>query len=257
MATTGRFAAKDAGIKTSVVRQALGEVTIAAVNRKVRESSSPTCSTVDPSQEAGSKNGKDKEETGLKRGRSDSSSVVPQRVPLGPGRNAPAPPAATANIRVPGLRPQSTTAAPANARLSRTSATEKTLYGEDVRASTHLRMEIEQAGALESQYDEDDLIAHEEEVEAMIGVDSELDIPEETASPEERKTARIWPEVSTSRRQQYEREVQAVRKHFEEEVDMYDTTMVSEYADDIFQYMEELEVSRIFVPVLNLLLTVG
>ncbi|RXW21050.1 hypothetical protein EST38_g4810 [Candolleomyces aberdarensis] len=226
MAATGRFAAKDAGIKTSsIVRQALGEVTTAAVNRK---------DTV-------SKNGKDKEETGLKRGRSDSSSVAPQRVPLGPGRTAPAPPVATTNVRVPGLRPQSATAVPANARLSRTSATEKTLYGEDVRASTHLRMEIEQAAALENQYDEADLIAHEEEVEAMVGVDSEHDIPEATASPEERKQVRIWPEVSTNRRQQYEREVREVRKHFEEEVDMYDTTMVSEYADDIFQYMEELE----------------
>ena len=34
----------------------------------------------------------------------------------------------------------------------------------------------------------------------------------------------------------------AIRETFEDEVDPYDTTMVSEYADEIFEYMADLEV---------------
>ena len=52
----------------------------------------------------------------------------------------------------------------------------------------------------------------------------------------------IWPEASPERAERYRRQVQAVRDVFEDEPDMYDTTMVSEYAEDIFQYMSELEV---------------
>ena len=61
-------------------------------------------------------------------------------------------------------------------------------------------------------------------------------------APEE-KRARVWPDVATELAQRYQREVQQIRNNFEEEVDMFDTTMVSEYADEIFQYMEEMEVS--------------
>lgn len=34
-----------------------------------------------------------------------------------------------------------------------------------------------------------------------------------------------------------------VRSTFQDDIDMFDTTMVAEYADDIFRHMEELEVS--------------
>jgi hypothetical protein len=52
----------------------------------------------------------------------------------------------------------------------------------------------------------------------------------------------IWPEASPERAEQYRRQVQAVRDVFEDVPDMYDTTMVSEYSEEIFQYMSELEV---------------
>ncbi|KAJ3518940.1 hypothetical protein NMY22_g13432 [Coprinellus aureogranulatus] len=59
---TGRFAGKEVAQKTTnAVRRALGEVTMAAVNRH---------------KDVGGKSGKEKEEVGLKRGRSDSTSVV-------------------------------------------------------------------------------------------------------------------------------------------------------------------------------------
>ncbi|KZP31727.1 hypothetical protein FIBSPDRAFT_724078 [Athelia psychrophila] len=57
------------------------------------------------------------------------------------------------------------------------------------------------------------------------------------------KPERVWPEVSTDRRAKYRREVDAIVEVFEDSVDMFDTTMVSEYAEDIFEYMEELEES--------------
>jgi acetylornithine deacetylase/succinyl-diaminopimelate desuccinylase-like protein len=53
----------------------------------------------------------------------------------------------------------------------------------------------------------------------------------------------LWPEASPERAERYQRQVQAIRDVFVDEPDMYDTTMVSEYAEEIFQYMGELEVS--------------
>ena len=52
----------------------------------------------------------------------------------------------------------------------------------------------------------------------------------------------IWPEASPERAERYRRQVQAVRDVFVDEPDMHDTTMVSEYAEEIFEYMNELEV---------------
>lgn len=42
-------------------------------------------------------------------------------------------------------------------------------------------------------------------------------------------------------------EIAAVREAFQDEVDLFDTTMVAEYADDIFEHMEELEVRPAFL----------
>jgi G2/mitotic-specific cyclin 1/2 len=38
-------------------------------------------------------------------------------------------------------------------------------------------------------------------------------------------------------------ELESIRQHFDDEVDMFDTTMVAEYADDIFAHMEAMEQS--------------
>ena len=59
-------------------------------------------------------------------------------------------------------------------------------------------------------------------------------------------TEYIWPEASPERAERYRREVQAIRDVFVDEPDMHDTTMVSEYAEEIFEYMSELEVG--FLP---------
>lgn len=85
------------------------------------------------------------------------------------------------------------------------------------------------------------LRVNEEEVEAMIGVE---DSASETGDDEVQfqKQPRIWPDVSTELATRYDKEIQSIRSRFDDEVDMYDTTMVSEYAEEIFDYMCDLEV---------------
>ncbi|KDR76314.1 hypothetical protein GALMADRAFT_475283 [Galerina marginata CBS 339.88] len=103
-------------------------------------------------------------------------------------------------------------------------------------------MEIEDDAAQD--YDEDDLLV-EREVEAMVGVeDSEIEEEEDDLAappPVDVKASRVWPEVATERALRYKKEVQAVQERFEDDVDMYDTTMVSEYSEEIFEYMCKLE----------------
>ena len=60
----------------------------------------------------------------------------------------------------------------------------------------------------------------------------------------------IWPEASPEQAERYRRQVQAVRDVFDDEPDMHDTTMVSEYSEEIFQYMSELEVGLGALPIL-------
>ncbi|KAI0072746.1 hypothetical protein K474DRAFT_1604498 [Panus rudis PR-1116 ss-1] len=71
----------------------------------------------------------------------------------------------------------------------------------------------------------------EEEVEEAMAADEE----------EMEKPVRYWPEVSTARAERFKKEVDTVREIFQDELEEHDTTMVSEYADEIFEYMNELE----------------
>ncbi len=95
--TTGpiRIAAKENVLKATSTRQALSEVTIAAVNRRVRTIRFASVieefmNVLNRTRESNLQRGRKKEEIGLKRGRSDSTTLA-QRVPLGPGRAALAP----------------------------------------------------------------------------------------------------------------------------------------------------------------------
>jgi hypothetical protein len=110
-------------------------------------------------------------------------------------------------------------------------------------------MDIEDEDADPEHETEHSLIVGEREVEAMVGLDdSEEEEVEETEETEKAavalpKRGRVWPDVSTDRAERYRREVDTIRRTFEEgEIDIYDTTMVSEYSEEIFDYMLELEV---------------
>jgi hypothetical protein len=79
-------------------------------------------------------------------------------------------------------------------------------------------------------------------------VDSDVDVPAEAPVEEEfEETAQVgqkrsWPQMDTGRAKRCKKEVDAIRELFVDELDMTDPTMVSEYAEEIFKYMEELEV---------------
>jgi len=106
-------------------------------------------------------------------------------------------------------------------------------------------MEIERDDEAAREYDEEDLLVNEQEVEAMIGIEGsdEEEQEELVVMPQVKtKAPRVWPEVATERALRYRREIETIKETFQDEVDMYDTTMVSEYAEDIFEYMGELEV---------------
>ena len=52
----------------------------------------------------------------------------------------------------------------------------------------------------------------------------------------------VWPELSPEAARRYKNEIDRINATFHDEIDMFDTTMVSEYSDEIFEYMEKLEV---------------
>lgn len=176
-----------------------------------------------------------------------------QRVPLGPGRSQIAPPVAnTVNARAPLARPRIPSV---NTKRVISRIVPPTIVvqheEDDIRANeSQSEMDVEEDVATVDCETEADasLLNGEQEVEAMVGVESseEEDI-EETTQPPPAKVQRVWPEVATDRRLRCEKEVQAIRDMFQDEVDMYDPTMVSEYAEEIFEYMCDLEVcSRFF-----------
>lgn len=248
-----RFAAKDAvTTKATQARTALGEVTLTAVNRKVRmpqfNHRKRGWLTFFPiAQDPVSKlaSGKDKEEVGLKRGRSNSTTLA-QRVPLGPGRASIAPPVAhPVNARVPLARVR-VPPVHSNVRRSSRPAPEPIVMPEDEEihdTESHHEMDVEEDTLDQDAEHEANLLAIEQEVEAMVGVeDSDEENEVEETALLSAKEPRMWPEVATERALRYQKEVQSIREAFEDEVDMFDTTMVSEYAEEIFEYMCELEV---------------
>ncbi|KAJ7274453.1 cyclin-like protein [Mycena haematopus] len=86
--------------------------------------------------------------------------------------------------------------------------------------------------------------AEEEDLEEVDPMEDSEEEPLEEPEEETKRAAkppRVWPDVSTERALQYEREVQAIRDTFQDDVDIHDTNMVSEYAEDIFEYMSALE----------------
>jgi hypothetical protein len=57
----------------------------------------------------------------------------------------------------------------------------------------------------------------------------------------------IWPELTPRAAHRYKTEIDRINATFNDEIDMFDTTMVSEYSQEIFDYMSKLEVSRRFI----------
>ena len=235
-----RLAQKDVGnvSKLSQQRSILSEVTTTTINRKVRYPSSfSLCATwVDVLfvQENVSRLNLGKEEVGHKRVRSNSVTEA-VRVPLAPKSNV----AQVKNLpaRVPLSRIHRQQAS--ISRRSRIVPEPPVVIEEDEEDLEDAVMDVEDHNQdmdeAEDREDEADCSA-EHEVEQMVGI-------EEDAHTQEEADSRVWPNITPERNALYEKRIGAVREVFVDFADDCDPTMVSEYADEIFSYMAELEVS--------------
>ena len=52
-----------------------------------------------------------------------------------------------------------------------------------------------------------------------------------------------WMRTTKEEDEAYAQQLENVKRDFFDDVDMFDTTMVAEYAEEIFQHMEKLEVA--------------
>ncbi|KAF5367401.1 hypothetical protein D9758_003776 [Tetrapyrgos nigripes] len=233
------------GTKGNVARPALGEVTTFAVNRN-KETSSRVFT------------GKNKDEVSLKRGRSDSSSNVAQRVPLGPGRAPAAPP--VANVAPVRAHPPRATLPPTSIsfnqpkRLPRIESV-ASIQEETARNVVHddVDMDVEEDEPpvipLSEEPDalSDILVEHYIASEAdtnMILIEAEEDSEDDLPSGiklESRRAPKIWPDLATAQKAKCQRKVQTIREVFEGDDEEFDPSMVSEYAEEIFEYMSHLE----------------
>ncbi len=83
---------------------------------------------------------------------------------------------------------------------------------------------------------------------APLGVNGKIDEEDSTGEPsdeeeDEEEDEDDWLRMSEEDTLQAAEQLDAIRANFKDDVDMFDTTMVAEYAEDIFRHMEELEVS--------------
>lgn len=189
--------------------------------------------------------GKEKEEVGIKKARTSA----PLRVPLGPNR-VQIPQPVTNAVHVRGTAAHNRIHIPnAHKRYSRPIPEPVIVLEEEEEVKEEEPshdMDVEDViKHVEQQIEDVNNLRQEREVEAMVGVEvSDDEQVAEQQSPEEDKSSRMWPDVDTEKLDRCQKEVEAIRESYDDVVNMYDTTLVSEYSDDIFDYMEELEVCR-------------
>lgn len=90
---------------------------------------------------------------------------------------------------------------------------------------------------------QDEINAMIDEAEAEVDVDVDVEQEEELAEIQMEKPVRYWPEVGTARAARFKHQLNEIKEVFHDQVEEDDMTMVSEYANEIFDYMNELEVS--------------
>lgn len=187
-------------------------------------------------------------DSNLKRSRSSSlaTATAPQRMPLGPGRG----------VSVNGSRlPTSVSAT--TVRAAKPSVASKPQQRISVHRDENVDVKDDE-GYVEIVDERPSVredVPKEEEEEAEVAVDVKPE-PELDAEAEyyHEKPVRYWPEVATDKATKFKREIEGIREHFPAVDEDDDPTMVSEYADEIFNYMTDLEVSTspiLFISVLT------
>lgn len=174
----------------------------------------------------------------MKRSRSSSLAAAtgPQRVPAGPGRTETANNASrtsTARAQKPSVFK----------RISRQETAVPVVIPTQVVEEKENEMDVEQAQDLQTESELLETLEVKDEQD-MVGVQStcldDENIPDLEAV--ESKSPRMWPDVDTEKAIRHYKEVADIQRTYQDDVDIFDTTMVCEYSDEIFKYMSELEV---------------
>jgi G2/mitotic-specific cyclin 1/2 len=104
-------------------------------------------------------------------------------------------------------------------------------------------MDVEEAHSTKRDSMDDVVIVGDEELDNMIEEQDRAEVLENLVPAENADVPEYtWPDVSPNHAAKYEREVVEVRARFDAEDEEYDSTMCSEYADEIFVYMTDLQV---------------
>lgn len=228
---------------SGVQRPALGEV---AVNRKVRLLLHlVSCYVSDAySRVKNSKLNKDKApEVGQKRTRSSSIADGPQRVPLAAKPTAPEQTTTTGARSSLPQRPPLVSTLPPRRVFSPPKPTALPLEGVTRLNGPDDDMDVEEPPCAKRDSMDDVVVVGDDELENMIDEQDRAEVIENLVPIEEADVSEyIWPEVSPSHAAKYQREVDEVRAKFDAEDEEYDATMCSEYADEIFLHMLDLQV---------------
>jgi hypothetical protein len=181
-------------------------------------------------------------EVGQKRARSSSVADGPQRVLLA------AKPAAPEQTTVTGVRSSLPQRPPLAQALPQRVFSRPEPTALHVQGVAHLdgpedNMDVEEAHSTKRDLMDDVVIVGDEELDNMIEEQDRAEVLENLVPAEKEEAAEYtWPEVSPNHAAKYHREVEEIRARFDAEDEEYDATMCSEYADDIFLYMGDLEV---------------
>ena len=104
-------------------------------------------------------------------------------------------------------------------------------------------MDVEEAHGTKRDTMDDVVTVPDEEFENMIDEQDRAEVVENLVPTEDAEVLEyIWPEFSPNHAVKYQREVEEVCARFNAEDEEYDAAMCSEYAEEIFQYMNDLQV---------------
>ena len=183
-------------------------------------------------------------EVGHKRARSSSVADGPQRVPLAVKPTAPVARATVTGVRgsLPQRPPLAQTLPPQRV-FSQIEPTVVHIEGVAHLGGQDDDMDVEDPHDTRCNSMDDVVIAGDEELENMIDEQDRAEVVENLVLTEEAEVPEyIWPDASPNHVAKYQHEVDEVHTRFDAEDEEYDAAMCSEYADEIFQYMGDLQV---------------
>jgi G2/mitotic-specific cyclin 1/2 len=104
-------------------------------------------------------------------------------------------------------------------------------------------MDVEEVHSTKRDSMADVVIVGDEDLDNMIEEQDRAEVLENLVPAEIAEVAEYtWPEASPNHAAKYRRELDEVRARYDAEDEEYDATMCSEYADEIFIYMTDLQV---------------